>query len=60
VCKKKPIKEDCYHYKHRSKGKSGCKALCELQCAIRGKCGFYETEEEYNARQEDFKIKYGK
>lgn len=53
------VKEECIWWKLRVKGQHGCKALTELQCKRKGKCSFFETETEYNERQEDFKLRHG-
>lgn len=48
------IKEDCYWYKHKMRGQRGCGVLNRLQCNFNGTCSFYETEAEYEARQQAF------
>lgn len=48
------IKRDCYWYRHKMRGQRGCGVLTCLQCKLNGTCSFYETEPEYEARQERF------
>lgn len=55
----KVVKENCYHFKHRAKSKSGCRALTTLMCDKKGKCGFFETVYSYEKRQRDFKARHG-
>lgn len=52
---KSNIKTDCHWWVNKKRShKEGCACLICLKCA-KGDCGFYETEEEYKARQEKFK-----
>lgn len=48
------IREDCYWYKHKMRGQRGCGVLNCLQCKVNGACSFYETEADYEARQDKF------
>lgn len=46
---------DCQWYKRNPYGKQECNALTEMQCVKNGKCSFYETKEQFHARQVKFK-----
>lgn len=48
------IKKDCYWLKISSRGRKSCGVLNCLKCKLNGTCSFYETEPEYEARQERF------
>ena len=52
------IKSKCYWFNRRGKIKQGCSLMTELLCEKCGKCSFYETTEEYEKRQADFKERY--
>ena len=50
------IKTDCYWWlKRNRKNHPSCHCLTSLQCKETGHCNFYETLEEYDARQTKFK-----
>lgn len=49
------IKKDCHWRKLRPRPE--CKILSEPVCAKTGKCTFFETEEEFKARQKAFEKK---
>lgn len=41
-----PAREDCWAY-----DKASCKCLNEMFCVTRGKCKFYDTEDDYARKQ---------
>jgi hypothetical protein len=48
-------KKDCHWWLTKTRCHlDGCAALTQLQCSKRGKCSFYETEEEYQKRMQEF------
>ena len=56
---KKADRNECYWYLRYGKIKTGCQVMTEFQCNRKGKCGFFETPEEYEERQRDFADRHG-
>lgn len=49
------MKKDCYWYRYNEfKCQHRCGILDPMVCTNSNKCTFYETEEDFNARQEKF------
>lgn len=55
------VYKDCHWWSlRRPSHLEGCAVLTCLLCAIRGKCSFYETNEQYRERQDNFARKHPK
>lgn len=51
------VKKDCHW--HKSRPRPSCGILSELVCKKK-KCSFFETTDEFKARQKEFEKKHGK
>ena len=55
----KQDKNLCHWFKKYGRVTDGCKIMTCFQCEKTGKCSFYETPEEYEARQRAFADRHG-
>lgn len=56
---KRQDKTKCYWFIKYGRVVNGCKIMVCLQCEKTGKCTFFETPQEYEARQTSFANRHG-